>query len=185
MRSNRNLIPPSTAFVCTTYLSYLEDFCGFSRLSPALTALRGPEAMVGLQEGVRGIPGARCLVVCGVIGPGGEICPPQHPVRPKWAPWTQATRISSVGRPRLLGLPRPVSRIFSQPGLLWLPGSHAFIPALLPARLLWFLLLGRCPHLSSLFFLPVCILKSLSGPGAISAPPRCPSPPTLVRASCF
>lgn len=117
------------AFVCTTYLSYLEDFCGFSRLSRELTALRGPEATVGLREGVRGIPGAQCLVVCSITGWGeGEICPPQHCGHPQWAPGTQATHLPSVDRPRLLGLPGPVSRIFSQPLLLWLP-SLSFLPS--------------------------------------------------------
>lgn len=172
MRSNRNLIPPSTAFVCTTYLSYLEDFCGFSRLSPVLTALRGPEAMVGLREGGRGIPGAACLVVCGLLGRWGEICPPPHPVHPKWAPWTQATHLSPEGRPRLLSLPGPISRLFSQPPLLRLP-QLSFLLSQAPACSApvvptpW-----QCPHLSSPFFLPVWILKHLSGrPGG----PLCPN----------
>lgn len=75
MRNKGNFIPPSAAFVCTTYLSYWEDFCGFFRLSLVLTLLRGMETLVGLREGVRGILGTLYLVVCGTTGSGGETSP--------------------------------------------------------------------------------------------------------------
>ena len=149
MRSNRNLIPPSTAFVCTTYLSYLEDFCGFSRLSPALTALRGSEAMVGLRErgkrhswgtmpgGLRhGWKWGRNLPPTTPCAPNGHPGPRSHAAPgPSWACFLS---VFSSQPPQLLLLSLIPSS--PKPKAVWL------LPSLLP---------GGCTHLPSSFFLPI------------------------------
>lgn len=66
---------------------------------------------MGLREGVRGVLGTLCLVVC-AQWKWGEICP-QHTLCAPWAPWTQATCLLSVGTCACPGPSRPVSSLSS------------------------------------------------------------------------
>lgn len=154
------------AFVCTTYLSCLEDFCGFSRLSPAFTALKGMEAVVGLREGDLGAlsGGLRHSWRWGSsVG-----APPQHSLRPKGALWAQATRLFPVDVCLSWSVPGCVLSIFfsllsSSPSIPFYPitspstsqpDPHDFLPS------------GSCTYLSSPFF-PACLNSEV----AISPPP--------------
>lgn len=175
------------AFVYTTYLSCLEDFCGFSRLSPALTALKGMEAVVGLREGDLGAlsgglrhswrwgssvvpPTTFPASQVGTLGPGQTPLP--------------------CGRVPLPVCPRTRPLFFS---LLSSSPSIPFYPITSPSASqpdpCDFLPSGSCAYLSSPFF-----PASLSSKVAVSPPPWCPpglpppsagSPPSELQQCVF